>query len=109
MTLTLKGEKLPDGTDLKNLLKVTAKNDSDVNTGRSAYPVPEDGSLTAELTLPNTNETYTFTLSFAGDDYYEPASSNAMVVVGQQTSEAAEGATRATSPPTRMTPASPTG
>ncbi len=86
VTLTLKGEKLPDGTDLKNLLKVTAKNDSDVTLEDLHIQWPEDGSLTAELTLPNTNETYTFTLSFAGDDYYEPASSNAMVVVGQQTS-----------------------
>ena len=86
VTLTLKGEKLPDGTDLKNLLKVTAKNDSDVTLEDLHIQWPEDGSLTAELTLPNTNETYTFALRFAGNEYYEPASSNAMVVVGQQTS-----------------------
>lgn len=86
VTLTLKGEKLPDDTDLKNLLKVTAKNDSDVTLEDLHIQWPEDGSLTAELTLPNTNETYTFALRFAGDEYYEPASSDAMVVVGQQTS-----------------------
>lgn len=86
VTLTLKGEKLPNGTDLKNLLKVTAKNDSDVTLEDLHIQWPEDGSLTAELTLPNTNETYTFALSFAGNDCYESASSNAMVVVGQQTS-----------------------
>lgn len=86
VTLTLKGEKLPDGTDLKNLLKVTAKNDSDVTLEDLHIQWPEDGSLTAELTLPNTSETYTFALRFAGNEYYEPASSNAMVVVGQQTS-----------------------
>ena len=86
VTLTLKGEKLPDGTDLKNLLKVTAKNDSDVTLEDLHIQWPEDGSLTAELTLPNTNETYTFTLRFAENDYYESASSTAMVVVGQQTS-----------------------
>ena len=86
VTLTLKGEKLPDGTDLKNRLKVTAKNDSDVTLEDLHIQWPEDGSLTAELTLPNTNETYTFTLSFVGNDYYESASSDAMVVVGQQTS-----------------------
>lgn len=90
VTLTLKGEKLPafaKGEDLSDLLTVTVQN------GQQAPDLTElewtenpDGSLTAELTLPNTNETYTFTLSFAGDDYYEPASSNAMVVVGQQTS-----------------------
>lgn len=86
VTLTLKGEKLPNGTDLKNLLKVTAKNDSDVTLEDLHIQWPEDGSLTAELTLPNTNEAYTFTLSFVGNDYYESASSDAMVVVGQQTS-----------------------
>lgn len=86
VTLTLEGEKLPDGMDLKNLLKVTAKNDSDVTLEDLHIQWPQDGSLTAELTLPNTNETYTFTLSFVGNDYYESASSTAMVVVGQQTS-----------------------
>lgn len=86
VTLTLKGEKLPDGMDLKNLLKVTAKNDSDVTLEDLHIQWPQDGSLTAELTLPNTNETYTFALSFVGNDCYESASSNAMVVVGQQTS-----------------------
>lgn len=86
VTLTLKGEKLPNGTDLKTLLSVTAKNDNDVTLEDLHIQWPEDGSLTAELTLPNTNETYTFALRFAENDYYEPASSNAMVVVGQQTS-----------------------
>lgn len=86
VTLTLKGEKLPNGTDLKTRLSVTAKNDSDVTLEDLHIQWPEDGSLTAELTLPNTNETYTFALRFAGDEYYEPASSDAMVVVGQQTS-----------------------
>ena len=86
VTLTLKGEKLPNGTDLKTRLSVTAKNDNDVTLEDLHIQWPEDGSLTAELTLPNTNETYTFALRFAGNEYYEPASSNAMVVVGQQTS-----------------------
>ncbi len=90
VTLTLKGEKLPafaKGEDLSDLLTVTVQN------GQQAPDLKElewtenpDGSLTAELTLPNTNETYTFALRFAGDEYYEPASSDAMVVVGQQTS-----------------------
>ena len=86
VTLTLKGEKLPNGTDLKTLLSVTAKNDNDVTLEDLHIQWPEDGSLTAELTLPNTNETYTFALRFAGNDCYESASSDAMVVVGQQTS-----------------------
>lgn len=90
VTLTLKGEKLPafaEGKDLSDLLTVKVQN------GQQAPDLTElewtenpDGSLTAELTLPNTNETYTFALSFAENDYYESASSNAMVVVGQQTS-----------------------
>lgn len=86
VTLTLKGEKLPNGTDLKTLLSVTAKNDDDVTLEDLHIQWPEDGSLTAELTLPNTNETYTFALRFAENEYYKPASSDAMVVVGQQTS-----------------------
>lgn len=91
VTLTLKGENLPDfaeGQDLSNLLAATAK-DAKNNPDLSELEWETDeqtGVMTAELTLPNTNETYTFTLSFAGDEYYEPASSDAMVVVGQQTS-----------------------
>lgn len=84
VTLTLKGEKLPDGTDLKNLLKVTAKNDSDVTLEDLHIQWPEDGSLTAELTLPNTSETYTFTLTFTGNEYYEAATASEQVVVAQQ-------------------------
>lgn len=90
VTLTLKGEKLPafaKGEDLSDLLTVTVQNGQQApDLKELEWTENQDGSLTAELTLPNTNETYTFTLSFAGDDYYEPASSNAMVVVGQQTS-----------------------
>lgn len=84
VTLTLKGEKLPDGTDLKNLLKVTAKNDNDVTQEDLHIQWPEDGSLTAELTLPNTSETYTFTLTFTGNEYYEAATASEQVVVAQQ-------------------------
>lgn len=84
VTLTLKGEKLPDGTDLKNRLKVTAKNDSDVTLEDLHIQWPEDGSLTAELTLPNTSETYTFTLTFTGNEYYEAATASEQVVVAQQ-------------------------
>lgn len=84
VTLTLKGEKLPDGMDLKNLLKVTAKNDSDVTLEDLHIQWPQDGSLTAELTLPNTSETYTFTLTFIGDEYYEAATASEQVVVAQQ-------------------------
>lgn len=90
VTLTLKGEKLPafaEGEDLSDLLTVKVQNGQQApNLTELEWTENQDGSLTAELTLPNTNETYTFTLSFVGNDYYESASSNAMVVVGQQTS-----------------------
>lgn len=90
VTLTLKGEKLPafaEGKDLSDLLTVTVQNGQQApDLTELEWTENQDGSLTAELTLPNTNETYTFALRFAGDEYYEPASSDAMVVVGQQTS-----------------------
>ena len=88
VTLTLKGEKLPafaKGEDLSDLLTVTVQN------GQQAPDLTElewtenpDGSLTAELTLPNTNETYTFTLTFTGNEYYEAATASEQVVVAQQ-------------------------
>ena len=90
VTLTLKGEKLPafaEGEDLSDLLTVTVQNGQQApDLTELEWTENQDGSLTAELTLPNTNETYTFALRFAGNDYYESASSDAMVVVGQQTS-----------------------
>lgn len=90
VTLTLKGEKLPafaKGEDLSDLLTVTVQNGQQApDLTELEWTENQDSSLTAELTLPNTNETYTFALRFAGDEYYEPASSDAMVVVGQQTS-----------------------
>ncbi len=84
VTLTLKGEKLPNGTDLKTRLSVTAKNDNDVTLEDLHIQWPEDGSLTAELTLPNTSETYTFTLTFTGNEYYEAATASEQVLVAQQ-------------------------
>lgn len=90
VTLTLKGEKLPafaKGEDLSDLLTVKVQNGQQApDLTELEWTENQDGSLTAELTLPNTNETYTFALRFAGNDYYESASSDAMVVVGQQTS-----------------------
>ena len=88
VTLTLKGEKLPafaEGKDLSDLLTVKVQN------GQQAPDLTElewtenpDGSLTAELTLPNTSETYTFTLTFTGNEYYEAATASEQVVVAQQ-------------------------
>lgn len=84
VTLTLKGEKLPNGTDLKTRLSVTAKNDNDVTLEDLHIQWPEDGSLTAELTLPNTNETYTFTLTFIETATHAGATDSEQVVVAQQ-------------------------
>lgn len=90
VTLTLKGEKLPafaKGEDLSDLLTVKVQNGQQApDLKELEWTENQDSSLTAELTLPNTNETYTFALRFVGNDCYESASSNAMVVVGQQTS-----------------------
>lgn len=88
VTLTLKGEKLPafaKGEDLSDLLTVTVQN------GQQAPDLTElewtenpDGSLTAELTLPNTNETYTFTLTFIETATHAGATDSEQVVVAQQ-------------------------
>ena len=89
VTLTLKGENLPDfaeGQDLSNLLAATAK-DAKNNPDLSELEWETDeqtGVMTAELTLPNTNETYTFTLTFTGNEYYEAATASEQVVVAQQ-------------------------
>lgn len=88
VTLTLKGEKLPafaEGKDLSDLLTVKVQN------GQQAPDLTElewtenpDGSLTAELTLPNTNETYTFTLTFIETATHAGATDSEQVVVAQQ-------------------------
>ncbi len=89
VTLTLKGENLPDfaeGQDLSNLLAATAK-DAKNNPDLSELEWETDeqtGVMTAELTLPNTSETYTFTLTFTGNEYYEAATASEQVVVAQQ-------------------------
>ena len=88
VTLTLKGEKLPafaEGKDLSDLLTVKVQN------GQQAPDLKElewtenpDGSLTAELTLPNTSETYTFTLTFIETATHAGATDSEQVVVAQQ-------------------------
>lgn len=88
VTLTLKGEKLPafaEGEDLSDLLTVTVQNGQQApDLKELEWTENQDGSLTAELTLPNTNETYTFTLNYPGNDYYESATASKQVVVAQQ-------------------------
>lgn len=88
VTLTLKGEKLPafaEGEDLSDLLTVKVQNGQQApNLTELEWTENQDGSLTAELTLPNTSETYTFTLTFTGNEYYEAATASEQVVVAQQ-------------------------
>ena len=89
VTLTLKGENLPDfaeGQDLSNLLAATAK-DAKNNPDLSELEWETDeqtGVMTAELTLPNTNETYTFTLTFIETATHAGATDSEQVVVAQQ-------------------------
>lgn len=89
VTLTLKGEKLPafaEGQDLSSLLTATAK-DAKNNPDLSELEWETDeqtGVMTAELTLPNTSETYTFTLTFIETATHAGATDSEQVVVAQQ-------------------------
>lgn len=89
VTLTLKGEKLPafaEGQDLSSLLTASAKDEKNApDLSELEWETDEQtGVMTAKLTLPNTNETYTFTLTFTGNEYYEAATASEQVVVAQQ-------------------------
>lgn len=89
VTLTLKGENLPvfaDEENLSNLLTATAK-DAKNNPDLSKLEWETDeqtGVMTAELTLPNTSETYTFTLTFIETATHAGATDSEQVVVAQQ-------------------------
>lgn len=91
ITLTVSGSNLPADTDLTSLLKVTAANGTAVDLTKLNWTENTDGSDTAELTLTNANETYTFTLAFTGNDFYDAASDTAMVVTAQHTSSGGGG------------------
>ena len=89
VTLTLKGEKLPafaEGQDLSSLLTASAKDEKNApDLSELEWETDKQtGVMTAELTLPNTSETYTFTLTFTGNEYYEAATASEQVVVAQQ-------------------------
>ena len=86
ITLTLSGSGLPDGTVLNKLLTFSAQNGTELDLSSAEWTANADGSLTAELRLPNANETYTFTLSFPGDVHHEPADDTATVVTARRTS-----------------------
>lgn len=83
--LTISGGNLPVGTDLKALLGVSTANGTQVDLTKLTW-TEAAGAYTAELTLANANETYTFTLAYLGDDHYASAQDTAVVVTAQQTS-----------------------
>ena len=89
VTLTLEGKNLPafaEGEDLSSLLTATAKDEKNApDLSELEWETDEQtGVMTAELTLPNTSEAYTFTLNYPGNDYYESATASKQVVVAQQ-------------------------
>lgn len=89
VTLTLKGEKLPafaEGKDLSSLLTASAKDEKNApDLSELEWETDEQtGVMTAELTLPNTSETYTFTLTFIETATHAGATASEQVVVAQQ-------------------------
>lgn len=85
VTLTLRGTDLPEGTDLTKLLAVSAANGTELALDELEW-TRENGVWTAAFDAANANETYTFTLSFAGDDCYQAASDTATVVTARTSS-----------------------
>ena len=85
VTLTLRGTDLPEGTDLTKLLTVSAANGTELALDELEW-TQENGVWTASFDAANANETYTFTLSFAGDDCYQAASDTATVVTARYSS-----------------------
>ena len=93
VTLTISGSRLPAGTDLMRLLSVDTRNGTSVNLSTLNWTTQSNGTLTADLSLANADETYTFTLNFAGDDHYEAASDTDIVVTARRTSGGGGGGT----------------
>ena len=85
VTLTLRGTDLPEGTDLTKLLTVSAANGTELALDELEW-TQENGVWTASFDAANANETYTFTLSFAGDDCYQAVSDTATVVTARYSS-----------------------
>lgn len=91
VTLTLSGKDLPVGTDLTKLLTAAKKDGSSLDLSKLTWTENPTGTWTAELSLPNASETYTFTLAFPGNEYYEKATDTATVVTAQHTSSGGGG------------------
>lgn len=96
--LTISGSNLPAGTDLKSLLSVSTVNGTTVDLTKLTW-TEANGAYTAELTLSNANETYTFTLTYAGDAHYDSARDTTTVVTAQQTGGGGGGGGGTITPP----------
>lgn len=83
VTLTLRGEHLPDEAgNLPDLLTVAAEHGTALDPG--AWDWTQEGAVwTGSFAADNANETYTFTLAFAGDSIHEPAADTAVVVTAR--------------------------
>lgn len=89
VTLTVRGEKLPSGTNLAALLQYTAKNGTQLTV--PALQQQPDGSYTTTFTVPNTEDTYTFTINVPEDTYHLAVSASEQVVVAEHTSSGGGG------------------
>lgn len=90
VTLTLSGSDLPDATDLTKLLSVSTANGTELDLSKLTW-TQESGNWTTSFNASNANETYTFTLAFAGDNHYMSASDTATVVTAEHTSSGGGG------------------
>ena len=85
VSLTLSGSNLPANTDLTALLSVNTLNNTVLDLSKLTWTAVND-QLTADFSAANANETYTFTLNFPGDNYYETVTDTAIVVTARRTS-----------------------
>ncbi|MGI6030726.1 MAG: leucine-rich repeat protein [Eubacteriales bacterium] len=83
VTLTLHGSNLPASTDLTQLLSVQTANGTALDLSQLTWKTENDG-LTSSFTAANANETYTFTLVFAGDQHHDSARATTQVVTARQ-------------------------
>ena len=92
--LILSGTNLPAAAagDLSRYLSVTASSGAAPDLTGLKWS-QTGGAWTAELSLPNANNTYTFTLSIPEDTYYESALATALVVTTQYTGGGGGGGT----------------
>ena len=85
VSLTLSGSNLPANTDLTALLSVNTLNNTALDLTKLTWTEAND-QFTADFSAANADETYTFTLNFPGDNYYETVTDTAIVVTARRTS-----------------------